>query len=136
MASDALMKSQLAGALQALVTTYTAAEVSLFTNQVSPTDTSILEDFVVASDPWAAAQAVTYGQVYEEDDGSISATCPSKQFNFSGTLSATSIYGWLVQQDDVLLHARALDEVVTLDNTLSSLIVDPSIRIASVVSSD
>lgn len=136
MASDALVRAQLAAAVEAWLATMIAPVVRLFTNTISPgPDTN----FLSLSEPlgdWYTEQAVTYGQVFEHADGSMEVRCTSVQFNYTGADAPETIRGYYVCETGspfTPYHGNNLPAPVSMGTTLDSVIVNPGLVFSPVV---
>lgn len=135
MASDALQKSALAAALEAYMASLVAPTVRLFKDAIVPTPTTNLAGLSQPTGSWYTEVALTYGQVFENPDGSMSVVAQSVQFNYSGTDPAETVYGWFVVDPgspDIPISAGLLPAPVTLGTVLDSVIVQPAITLAPV----
>lgn len=135
MASDALQKTQLVAAVEAWLASMTAPVAGLFKDAVVPSPTTDLSTLIVPVGTWYTPIAVTYGQVFENPDGTVEVRCASVQFNYTGSSTGETIRGWTVYDPgspDVYYHARALDVPVLMANTLDSVIVYPGLIFAPI----
>lgn len=136
MASDALVRSQLAAAVEAFLSTMSAPVVRLFTDIIAPSPDT---DWLALTEPtgsWYAEAAVTYGEVFQHDDGSIEVRCASIQFNYSGTDAPETIRGYYVVDPgspDVPYHGGNLAEAKVMGGTLDSVIVEPGFVVPPVL---
>lgn len=107
--------------------------VCLFTSNITVTPLTSLAD-LQALEPtgsWYAPIAGVAGDVYQNDDGSLSITIGSVEFNYSGSDAAEVITGYFVIRaaTPVLVGARVLDQAKTMQGALDSLIVEPTMTI-------
>lgn len=115
-----------------------APVVRLFTNDITPGPDT---DLLALSEPagtWYAEQALTYGQAYQNPDGSITVTAESVQFNYTGASSPETVRGWFVVDPgspDVPISARRLPTPVSMGNALDSVIVQPGFTVPPIAAS-
>lgn len=116
----------------------TAPEVRLFTNSITPGPDT---DFLSLTEPtgsWYAAQAVTYGEVFQHPDGSMEVRCASVQFNYTGSDPSQTIRGYYVVEPgspDVPYHGGNLPAPVAMGGVLDSVIVNPGLIFQPVLAS-
>lgn len=135
MASDALQHSALAAMLEEYMASLTAPVVRLFTDNIVPSPTTNLLSLTQPTGDWYAEEVLTYGQVYENADGSISVQAASVQFNYTGTDAPETIRGWFVVDPgtpDVPISAGLLETPVSMGNVLDSVIVSPKITVPAI----
>jgi hypothetical protein len=109
--------------------------VRLFTDTISPTPDTYWLALNQPIGSWYTAKPVTYGEVYESPDGSMSVTCESLQFSYTGSDPPETIRGYYVVDPgtpDKPIHGNNLPAPVTMGTTLDSVIVMPSITIPPV----
>lgn len=86
---------QLALLAQGSGSPFAGQKVMLFQNNLLPTPTSVLANFVEATFDGYAKQAVgTYPTPYIGADGFIHLTWPSVQFTMTGSTTPNTISGW------------------------------------------
>lgn len=115
-----------------------APVVRLFTNDITPGPDTDLLALTEPSGSWYAEQALSYGQAYQNPDGSITVTAASVQFNYTGVSSPETIRGWFVVDPgtpDIPVSARRLATPVSMGNTLDSLIVQPGFTVPPIPAS-
>jgi hypothetical protein len=111
--------------------------VGLFTSNIAITPQTTLAA-LAALEPvgsWYARIAGAAGDVYLNDDGSLSITIASVEFDYSGSDPAEIITGYFVVRaaSPVLVGARLLDQAVTMQNALDAVIVQPTITVPPIL---
>lgn len=111
--------------------------IFLFTNDVVPEEDVEMADLVEPTDDWYAREAAVYGETYKDADGRPHATIPSVQFNWTaaGGAGAATIYGYGIVSAAAagnLLHVKRLAQPVTLNNVLSSIVVQPELALPAI----
>jgi hypothetical protein len=111
----------------------TSCFVRLFKSNIAITQLTTLAtlEALEPTGSWYAPIAGVAGDVYINDDGSLSITLASVEFDYSGTDPAEVIEGYFVIRavSPILVGARKLDQSVTMGSVLDSLIVQPTITL-------
>lgn len=134
MASNALPTTQLAGMLSAWSSAMSTPLIFLDTSGTVPGPNTTLSQVVPPTASWYSPSAATFGAVYSLPDDSVSVTAESAQFTYSGSDAATIVTGYGVMDTaaTTLYMMALLPNPVTLQNTLDSLIVQPTVNLPSV----
>jgi len=136
MSSDALTLSEQSALLEDWVAAATtSAKIHLFINDITPSPGTTFADLVEPTASWYTPATATYGDVFQNPDGSVEVRCTSAQFNYSGTDAACTVYGWAVCTPSVftLLHASNLPGGPTMMGAVGDAVIAyPGFRVSSI----
>lgn len=134
MRSDAVVKQSIADMMTAYLAALVTPKVGLYTSALTPDENTLLAALTEPVGSWYAQVAAVFGQVFQDNDGGVSVFTQAVQFNYSGTDTASNIYGWFVAAGatPALIFAGKFVSPVPMGTLLSSLIVQPGFRIPKV----
>lgn len=137
MKSDVLNRARLLAMIAAEVAAIGAeAEVRLFTNDLTISDTTVPGDFTQPTGAWYAPAddgVAVYGEPYLDPvNGDICINVTPIQYNWAAAGGATTqtIRGYYIAKADgtIWYHANKLDTAKVLSTVLDSIIVAPVLR--------
>lgn len=109
--------------------------LKLFTNDITPTETTVVAAFTEASGGGYAAKALAGASwTFSTSNGIQTASYASQTWTFSGALSGSAtVYGWYIVQDTSgkLIASQRLDDPVTPATANDIIIVVPRIQAIS-----
>lgn len=134
MTNSAMPLVQSADMLTAWTGGLTTPKVILFTNNIVPDNSTAYADLTQPTASWYTAATATFGTTYDNPDGSVSATCTSVQFDYSGSDPSETIYGYGVADvsGTTLYCAANLPQPVTMAGALDAVIVQPQVTIPAI----
>lgn len=106
------------------------AKAILFTNDIVPTEVTVLADLDVPTYTGYASQTVVWGTPYRRNEGGMAMTGPMKEFQMSDDVLPTTVYGYGIVNaagDTLLATELCPGGPIQLTDTLSAINFAPEI---------